>query len=135
MENVNISWDEIEELAVKIAEDIKASPIEPQFLYAVGKESLVPAMLISRKLGNVPITDNGRKSYVLFVSTFVDKGNTLARAADKSNCFATAALFLKDGSDFAPDFFGRIGDTEEWYVFPWNQKKIRNRKKGFLWRK
>ena len=128
MENVDISWEEIEALSEKIAEDIKVSPIEPQYLYAVDKQSLIPAMLISRKLGNIPITDNSRKSYVLFVSTFVDKGNTLAKATDKSNCFATAALFLKDGSAFSPDFFGKIGDIEEYYVFPWDQKGKESKK-------
>jgi len=123
MEYVNVSWEEIEDLVDKIAEDVKASPVEPKYLYAVDQQSLVVALMLSRKLGNIPISNNGRKNYMLFVSNFINTGSSLSRVTEKSNCFVTACLFLNKDSKFSPDFIGDIKEKGIWYVFPWDKKE------------
>ena len=121
MECIQISWKELEELASEIAENVKASPIEPKFLYAVDQQSLVPAMLISRKL-EIPITDNCKNSYTLFVSAVVREGKSLISAVDKANCFVTCSFVLKDGASFEPDFVGKKIGMGDWAVFPWSNE-------------
>ena len=120
MINVDVSWEEIESLADRIAESIKASPVEPKHLFAVDKQSLIPVMIISRKL-DIPITENRRQGYTVFVSMFANTGDTLNRATRLCYCFATAALILRHGSSFSPDFLGRLGDPDSFYRFPWDK--------------
>ena len=126
MECINISWKELEELAGKIAEDVKASPIEPKHLFAVDQQSLVPAMLLSRKL-EIPITDNCKNNYTLFVSAVVREGKSLISATDKANCFVTCTFVLKDGASFVPDFVGQTIGMGDWAVFPWSKEDERFR--------
>ena len=121
MKCINISWKELEELADTIAENIKASPIEPKHLFAVDQQSLVPAMLLSRKL-EIPITDNCKNNYTLFVSAVVREGKSLISATDKANCFVTVAFVLKEGASFAPDFVGRVIGMGDWAIFPWSRE-------------
>ena len=121
MKCINISWKELEELASSISEDVKASPIEPKYLFAVDQQSLVPAMLLSRKLG-IPIIDNCKKSYTLFVCAVAREGKSVIAATDKANCFVTVAFVLKEGTSFVPDFVGQTIGMGDWAVFPWSKE-------------
>ena len=65
----------------------------------------------------------------LIVDDISDKGNTFtfieqhikARCTDKLNYITTASLYVKPGTQYAPDYYGDIADEKQWIVFPWER--------------
>ena len=77
------------------------------------------------------ISDSG-KTFSAVIETIYDKysgfydGNKLY----DGKILKTASLYLRDGSEFTPDFYGEKVCHKEWFDFPWEKKSITPRLKS-----
>jgi len=120
----DITWEIIESLINVIARKIIGSDAEIHGVYGIPRGGLIPAVLLSHKLG-VPLIQTV-KNNTLIVDDISDSGNTLIAELKKANYpisgthkLYTATIFERDKTIFNPDFVGKHIDYQDWIVFPW----------------
>jgi uncharacterized protein len=141
------SWSNIDYLADRLAEHIRAAEYKPACIVAIGRGGMIPARLLSDRLGVKKLRFIAASRYraigepgetylgsleqfafqvderLLLVDDIVDSGETfqavLARIPAPGRV-TTAALILKNGTSFTPEFYGtKVGP--EWISFPWER--------------
>jgi len=124
MNKKEIDWDTIDQLITVIARKIMASDADIQGVYGIPRGGLVPAVLLSHKLG-VPLVSS-LKNHSLIVDDISDSGNTLTNLFNKAHYpispthkLYTATVFERESTSFKPDFVGKYIDYQDWIVFPW----------------
>ncbi|NTU47075.1 hypothetical protein HGA88_05605 [Candidatus Roizmanbacteria bacterium] len=145
MEFKTLSWKELNDLALSLAERIEASGKSYDLIVAAARGGLTLSHILSDTL-SLPITTCTIKSYttvgvhtlpvvtypvsetiqgkhVLFVDDLSDSGNTFLKGIEhlfskKPASIGTAALFKKPWASFTPDFY--IDTTEAWVIFPYD---------------
>ena len=124
MTKKDIDWDIIDQLITVIARKIMASDVEIQGVYGIPRGGLVPAVLLSHKLG-VPLVSS-LKNHSLIVDDISDSGNTLTNLLNKAHYpisgthkLYTATIFERKSTSFKPDFVGKHIEYQDWIVFPW----------------
>lgn len=148
MEIINYSYEEIENLCVKISEEIKKKDYKFDCIIGVAVSGLYPAMIIARLLNiknvisvsavsyqgkeqkemrllNAPDKESLKGKTVLVVDDICDSGNTLIFLSDFLKEYQvkdakTATVFLnKEHHKITPDFYGEVID--KWIAFPWDK--------------
>jgi hypoxanthine phosphoribosyltransferase len=140
-----VSWQEIERLTDNIAGQIKSENFSPDVLLAISRGGLVPAVLLSHRLGTKIIATINVQFYqsvgkhsdsptivfpfsaqdyrgksVLVVDDIADTGQTLklvCESLNEASYVAVAVLHLKSNSGFVPDYYGDVASL--WIVYPW----------------
>jgi hypoxanthine phosphoribosyltransferase len=143
-----MSWDLFENLSKKVAERIKESGYQPDFMVGLARGGWVLSRVLCDYLGvkdlvslkvehwGVTATPDGKAQIkypfdidlsgrrVLVVDDITDTGESMMIAAEYVQSknpaqIKTAALRHIEGSKFKPDFYGDIIKWR-WVVFPWN---------------
>lgn len=124
MTKQDIDWDTIDHLINVIARKIIGSDADIHGVYGIPRGGLVPAVLLSHKLG-VPLVQT-LKNHSLIVDDISDSGDTLAEVMKKTHYplspthkLYTATIFERVNTTFKPDFVGKYIDYQDWIVFPW----------------
>ena len=124
MTKKNIDWATIDSLIHNIAVKIHTDSPNIQYIYGIPRGGLIPAVLLSHKLG-IPLTQK-LKNYSLIVDDISDSGNTLKEIVDRANhpvnnykYIHTATLFERQNTVFEPDYIGEHIKYNDWLVFPW----------------
>ncbi len=147
MEN-KLSWEQVAELSKKLAETIKRSVFEPDYLIGITVGGLIPLGLLAEELDIRNILTVSVSSYdgkeqrelevtylpnidltgkkILLIDEVSETGQTLKYMAAllkekyKPSELRTATLVTNTKeSKFQPDFCAL--ETEEWLIFPWEK--------------
>jgi hypoxanthine phosphoribosyltransferase len=150
MEYIKPSWDEIEEITKKLAENIKKSRFKFDWIVGISRGGLVPARLLSDYLDcskvaimrvefyeNVgktkdfpritqPVGVSLKGKNVLLVDDVADTGRSLVVAKDHikrkgAKEIKIATLHYKPISIFKPDFY--VIETSAWIIYPWEKRE------------
>ena len=124
MTKKEISWATIDELVTVIAKKIHTDSPNIDSIYGIPRGGLIPAVLLSHKLG-LPLVQKPR-SNSLVVDDISDSGNTFIDFIDtlyKPHVYfpdvKTASLFERQNTAFKPDYVGLHIEYQDWLVFPW----------------
>ncbi len=154
MENkLYLSWEELEDLVTKLAEQITASGFKPDCLVGIAVGGLIPLAILSRRLNNKNVTTITARSYengvqndlhistkpgldltgksVLLIDEIADSGRTLTEIGKLLKetysvgeiKIATVAV-RSDKSKLTPEF--HVLTATQWIVFPWEKKDPEN---------
>ncbi|MDI6884626.1 MAG: phosphoribosyltransferase [Hadesarchaea archaeon] len=145
MEQLTLSWDEVERVAKTLANSIKRD-FDPDILVGVARGGLIPAVRLSHLLGDKLLRIIHVKYYkrgnerlkkpelladieriegkVLVVDDVADTGTSLdfvlkhlkGKGAKEVR---TATIAYKPKSRLKPDYF--VYKTDKWVVFPWEE--------------
>ena len=144
-----LTWENIEEMTDKLAEQIKASGFTPDYIIGITIAGLVPLYFLARKLGNIrniltvsvnsydkheqkgleviylPEIDLSGKN-VLLIDEISGTGSTLKEVSkiftDKYRVgkLKTATIVTLKDSHVCPDYYALKSD-DDWIVFPWDK--------------
>ncbi len=156
MEAEKLTWEKIELMCEKLANQIKGSGFKPEVLIGISRGGWIPARIISDMLGVYRVASIGvvfykgvgktldkpkltqelnvdiRGKRVLLIDDVADSGESLMLAKEKALALApsqlkTATLNYKPMSKIRPDFF--VEETTSWLVYPWERKEFEKEKK------
>jgi len=143
------SWEDMWILSKRIAAEIRGSGFTPEYIVAVVRGGMVPAMNLSDMLDikdilflriehwgktasmddvaeiKTPLIWDFDGGDVLLVDDIVDTGESMRLASDhvmslNAGKVKTAALIYKKQSQLKPDFYGEKASDWQWTIFPWN---------------
>ncbi len=143
------TWDELQELAKKVAAKIMRARYKPDIIIALARGGLVPARQLSDFLSikdvaaikvehwgvtankdqkavlKYPISIDLSGKKVLVVDDITDTGESLMVAIDFLKTLnpaeiRTSTLQHIPGSKYVPDFYGEALGEWTWIVYPWN---------------
>lgn len=143
-----VSWREVEEGCVLIAENILREGVEIDTIIGILRGGWVPAQLLSDYLGvrsvgtleikfyksvgetsekpvvTQPLIVGIRDKNVLLVDDVSDTGKTLNVAVNFLSLYGprkvyTATLYFKPWSMYKPDYYAY--ETDAWIIFPWDK--------------
>lgn len=147
---IKFSWQQIDELAEKLVNTIRASRFKPDYLVGITVGGLVPLVLLAKGLdinnvitvsansydGNkrkalnityLPKIDLSNKK-ILLVDEIVGTGETLKQISRilvddyRVGMLKTAVMVVsKEECTFQPDF--SVLEVNKWIVFPWERKE------------
>ncbi len=124
MTKKEISWATIDELVTVIARKIHTDSPNIDSIYGIPRGGLIPAVLLSHKLGLSLVQQP--KSNSLVVDDISDSGNTLKEIVDRAynpinnyKYIHTATLFERENTVLEPDYIGEHIKYNDWLVFPW----------------
>lgn len=124
MKKCSITWNTIDNLITIIAREIISESPNIYNIYGIPRGGLIPAVLLSHKLG-LPLVQKP-KSNSLVVDDISDSGNTFIDFIDtlyKPHVYfpdvKTASLFERQNTAFNPDYVGLHIEYQDWLVFPW----------------
>lgn len=145
---VSPSWDEVYEMLIGIALNIRRSGFRPDYIVGVSRGGWAPGRILSDLLENAhtvnikiefyvgigktarkpivtqPLTEDINKKNVLVVDDVSDTGESLKVAVEHmvekgAGVAKTATVYYKPHSIFKPDFFAE--STSAWIIFPWER--------------
>ncbi len=117
-----ISWEEVETLVKILHDNILESEEDFDTIFGLPRGGLIPAVMLSHKTGisyfdvfRFSIPGNGR---VLVVDDICDSGKTLQHLEYK-----TAVLHYKPHTSIIePTFYACKFESDDWIVYPWENK-------------
>ena len=113
-----LSWDDIESAVDDLCQQIPFELPNIDSIHGIARGGLIPAVLISHKLGLPYVGLVGHKN-TLVVDDICDTGVTL----DKGPGVYTAVLHYKPHTScFQPTIWSEIHDGDEWLIYPWETK-------------
>ena len=131
-----ITWGDIKRETEKIVLGIARSREEYNKIYGVSRGGLIPAVMLSHRLG-IPMIANRDQigKQTLIVDDIYDLGRTaqsFAKELAERSC-DLAVLYMRDRNDVPdsyvrPDYVGKIIYGLEWLLFPW--ETIQSTKSG-----
>lgn len=136
MENIDISWQQIEDAVNNIVDRIKENQDTFDVIIGLSRGGLIPAVMLSHKL-NIPLipvvwqTRDGNtqwrdivaihnKSTTLVVDDLVDSGRTYSEIMNIAGNVKFAALYNKQYS-IVLDYWGTTLYNDRWLCFPWEK--------------
>lgn len=146
-----VTWNDIEELTLRIVEDMLDSQFFPDVIVGILRGGWVVARLVSDYLdveetGSIgikfysrigktiktplitqPLIANVRDKKVLIVDDVSDSGRTLQVVTELAKLYGpkqikTASLYIKPWTLMIPDYYA--ASTEKWIFFPWEPAEI-----------
>jgi len=146
-----VTWDDIENLTLKVVEDIINYGFKPDVIVGILRGGWVVARLVSdymdidetgsigikfySRVGKTlkeplitqPLITNVRDKKVLIVDDVSDSGKTLQVVTELVKLYGpkhimTASLYIKPWTIMIPDFYAE--STEKWIFFPWEPAEI-----------
>jgi len=147
---LTLSWNEIEEASLTIAEKIVSSGFTPQVIVGVLRGGWIPARMLSdlldvkevgaleikfyrgveerseRPVITQPLVCDVKDKNVLIVDDVADTGKSLQVALGAVSLYGpklikTASLYTKPWSVIVPDFY--YAQTDKWIIFPWEMRE------------
>ena len=143
-----VTWQQVQDLAQRLAKNIRASGYKPDVIIAIARGGFIPARLLCDYLdifnltsiriihyekGNQisdqtrlisPLNTEVRNLNVLLVDDVSDTGDTLELAVKhiqeySPTAIKVAVLHHKQTSSFMPDFYAEKITTWRWLTYPW----------------
>ena len=112
-----LSWIDTNELVDTLCEKIKLDLPNIDSVHGIPRGGLIPAVLISHKLGLPYVGAVGPNTLV--VDDICDSGVTL----DKGPGVYTAVLHYKPHTScFKPTIWSELHEGDEWLIYPWETK-------------
>ena len=98
---------------------ISTSYIKFDSIYGLQRGGLIPAVMISHKLG-IPMVETIKSSNTLIVDDICDSGETFTKWSKKYPTIEFACLHYKPHtSNFVPTFSANRLQSDSWIVYPW----------------
>jgi hypoxanthine phosphoribosyltransferase len=123
MEKIHLSWDDVNDAVEGLAYQIKSSNEPIEAITGLPRGGLIPAVLLSHKLGlpYVELSNEESEKYdiILVVDDICDSGETLKKY---NQIFSTATIHYKQSAIVKPDFYYSLAPEDKWIVYPWEQK-------------
>jgi len=122
MEKTFLSWNDIETAVESLAHQIRQSGEEIGAIVGLARGGLIPAVMLSHKLG-IPLVseDHEAEGYLLVVDDICDTGVTLEYYI-KYEGVLTATIHYKQTAIVKPDFYYSLIPQDKWIVYPWENK-------------
>ena len=122
MEKVYLTWNDINSLVDKLANEVSQAPVPPRYITGLPRGGLIPAVMLSHKL-NIPFVNISLIRALpavdmLIVDDIADSGETL----EQYKRYPTAVLHYKLQSEHIPTFFATEIDDTDWIVYPWERE-------------
>ena len=117
-----LNWIEVLVMIHELTEKIKASKEKFDYIYGIPRGGLIPAVILSHKLG-IPLTRDLIGKYsckdimYLVVDDISDTGSTLMEAQNAHN--RTATLHMRYNSTVLPNFYVKEIKDNTWIQYPW----------------
>jgi hypoxanthine phosphoribosyltransferase len=129
MEKFYITWEEIEELVDLLCSQIVKSGYQITDIYGLQRGGLIPAVLISHKLG-IPMTKGTISPTTLIVDDICDSGETFKKIFQTYqteysfpfNLKFACLHFKPHTSHFNPDFSANKFFSDSWISYPWERE-------------
>jgi hypoxanthine phosphoribosyltransferase len=148
---VDISWNQIDRYCDKIAEDVIKSNVLPDMIVSVGRGGMVPARILSDRLGvdnvqlfsiklyrgvgqrnNKPTIGNFsvdiQDKNILLVDDILDSGISIESVINhmqskRPKSIKTATLLCRKSNKRKSTFFADDCEDGTWIVFPWEENE------------
>ena len=130
MKYLKLSWELIDELTDKIATEVSRNYKEIKFIYGIPRGGLIPAVILSHKLGIKLI--NEVFSHTLVVDDIVDTGETMKIRLTEANIWGdtqnivTTSLVTRTSAKFKPNITGMSLREDGWVCYPWENPEHYN---------
>tara|TARA_R110002167_G_C12544141_1_gene640299 strand:- start:109 stop:672 length:564 start_codon:yes stop_codon:yes gene_type:complete len=112
-----LCWDDVDKAVNTLCNKIKHDQPNIDSVHGIPRGGLIPAVLISHKLGLPYVGAVGPNTLV--VDDICDSGVTL----DKGPGVYTAVLHYKPHTScFKPTIWSEIHEGDEWLIYPWETK-------------
>jgi|TARA_R110001583_G_scaffold42984_1_gene136662 hypoxanthine phosphoribosyltransferase len=112
-----LSWDDVEKSVNNLCDKIRFDQPNIDSVHGIARGGLIPAVLISHKLGLPYVQAVGKNTLV--VDDICDTGVTL----EKGPGVYTAVLHYKPHTScFQPTMWSEIHEGNEWLIYPWETK-------------
>ncbi|MGC9115649.1 MAG: phosphoribosyltransferase [Fervidicoccaceae archaeon] len=147
---LTLSWKDIEEASITIAEKIGFSGFNPQVIVGVLRGGWIPARILSdlldikevgaleikfyrgieerseRPVITQPLVRDVKDKNVLIVDDVADTGKSLQVALGAVSLYGpkqikSVSLYVKPWSVIVPDFY--YAQTDKWIIFPWEKRE------------
>jgi hypoxanthine phosphoribosyltransferase len=122
MEKVYLTWDNIDNLVDKLANEVSQSPVPPLYITGLPRGGLIPAVMLSHKLNipfvNVSMIRSLPSIDMLVVDDIADSGKTLL----KYKKYSTAVLHYKSQSKVIPTYYAEEIENDSWIVYPFERR-------------
>lgn len=117
MKKLYMSWNCLDHAIDRLAIKILASGLQFKNIYGIPRGGLIPAVMLSHKLG-IPLTQELSlyERVTLVVDDICDSGVTIGKYISLG--FPTASLYLRSTCEWVPTFIFDVVD-EEWIQFAW----------------
>ena len=114
---IYLSWDDVDDLVNDLCDKIRFDQPNIDSVHGIARGGLIPAVLISHKLGLPYVQAVGKNTLV--VDDICDTGVTL----EKGPGVYTAVLHYKPHTScFQPTMWSEIHEGDEWLIYPWETK-------------
>ena len=130
MKYIKLSWELIDELTDKIATEVSRSYKDIRFIYGIPRGGLIPAVIVSHKLGIKMISEVF--SNTLIVDDIVDTGETMKIRVTEANVWGdtqnivTTSLVTRSSAEYKPDITGMPLREDGWVCYPWENPEHYN---------
>jgi len=130
MKYIKLSWELIDELTDKIATEIRRSYKEIKFIYGIPRGGLIPAVILSHKLGIKLVSKVS--PHTLIVDDIVDTGETMKICKTEVSLWTntqntvTASLVTRSSAKYKPDITGMPLRSDGWVCYPWENPEHYN---------
>jgi hypoxanthine phosphoribosyltransferase len=122
MEKVYLTWNDINNLVDKLANEVSQAPVPPRYITGLPRGGLIPAVMLSHKLDipfvNISLIRSLPRTEVLIVDDIADSGETLL----PYKIYQTAVLHYKMRSEHIPTYYVEETPDEAWIVYPWERE-------------
>jgi len=118
-----ITWKYVEKAVNELASQITQSGLEFECVQGLARGGLIPAVLLSHKLGIPYCKDNGDSACygsMLVVDDICDTGYTLEEFSEFTEVY-TATIHYKPTAIVKPNFYYEE-IKNEWIVYPWEEE-------------
>ena len=113
-----LSWDDVNDAVDDLCNKIRFDQPNIDSIHGIARGGLIPAVLISHKLGLPYVGAVGPNTLV--VDDICDSGVTL----EKGPGVYTAVLHYKPHTScFQPTIWSETHDGDEWLIYPWETKE------------
>jgi len=147
---LHLSWEDVQRLSERVADNIKASGFKPDLIVAVSRGGFDPARILCDQLSIkmlaslqidyyetvgsrrenpqivLPLNADVSGKVTLIVDDVSDSGASLNVARDHvvehgASEVRVATLHIKPWSDFVPDYYAE--EVDAWIVYPWEPRE------------
>ncbi|MEM2881736.1 MAG: phosphoribosyltransferase [Candidatus Bathyarchaeia archaeon] len=146
-----LSWDEVYDLCIRLADKIRESGFSPDVIVGIARGGWIPARVLSDLLDNPnvmnmriqfyidigktekkptivqPLDGSIRGKAILIVDDVADTGSSLRLAIEHAKELGArevrvATLHYKPTSSIVPDYY--VGETSDWIVYPHERREF-----------
>ena len=112
-----LSWGDINDLVDELCKKIPLNLPLIDSVHGIPRGGLIPAVLISHKLGLPYVNAVGPNTLV--VDDIADTGVTLENAP---GVYTTVLHYKPHTSCFIPQLWAKLHEGDEWIIYPWETK-------------